>query len=61
VRLACPPSWLEDYPDTTVTLEAARSKRTSFAEITDQEVERIETAVWGIWQESQQEKASENR
>ena len=40
--------------------ELSKGKRTSFAEITDQEVERIETAVWGIWLESQQEKPSEN-
>jgi hypothetical protein len=39
----------------------SKGKRTSFAEITDQEVERIETAVWAIWQENQQEKPAENR
>jgi hypothetical protein len=38
----------------------SKGKRTSFAEITDQEVDRIETAVWGVWQESQQEQPSEN-
>jgi len=38
----------------------SKGKRTSFAEVTDQEVDRIETAVWGVWQESQQEKPSEN-
>ena len=38
----------------------SKGKRTTFAEITDQEVDRIETAVWGVWQESQQEKPSEN-
>lgn len=38
----------------------SKGKRSSFAEATDQEVDRIETAVWGIWQESQQEKPSEN-
>jgi hypothetical protein len=38
----------------------SKGKRTSFAEITDKEVDQIETAVWGIWQQSQQEKPSEN-
>jgi hypothetical protein len=37
----------------------SKGKRTSFAEITDQEVDRIEMAVWGVWQESQQENPSE--
>jgi hypothetical protein len=38
----------------------SNGKRASFAKITDQEVGRIETAVWGVWQESQQEKPAEN-
>ncbi|WP_420237121.1 Fic family protein [Telmatobacter bradus] len=37
----------------------SKGKRTSFAEVTDQEVDQIETAVWGVWQESQQENPSE--
>jgi alpha-D-ribose 1-methylphosphonate 5-triphosphate diphosphatase PhnM len=39
----------------------AKGKRASFAEITDQEVDRIETAVWTVWLESQREQPSENR
>jgi len=38
----------------------SKSKRTSFAEVTDKELDRIETAVWGGWQDSQQEQPSEN-
>ena len=38
----------------------AKGKRASFAEITDQEVDRIEKAVWTIWMESQQEQTSES-
>ena len=30
----------------------AKGKRTSFAEITDQEIDRIEKAVWGVCQEN---------
>lgn len=39
----------------------AKGKRASFAEITDQEVDRIETAVWTVWLESQREQPSESR
>jgi hypothetical protein len=33
----------------------ARGKRVSFSEITDEEIDRIERAVWGAWQESRQD------
>lgn len=32
----------------------SKSKQGSLAEIIDQEVERVETAVWDLWQESHQ-------
>jgi hypothetical protein len=38
----------------------SKGKRASFAEITDQEVDRIEAAVWEVWQEGQQEQLSES-
>jgi Fic family protein len=38
----------------------SQGKRTSFSEITDQEVNRIENAVWGIWLESRQDQPSES-
>jgi len=39
----------------------SKGKRTSFSEITDQEIDRIENAVWGAWQESRQDQSPENR
>jgi Fic family protein len=38
----------------------SKGKRTSFSEITDQEINRIENAVWGIWLESRQDQPSES-
>jgi hypothetical protein len=39
----------------------SKGKRSSFSEITDQEIDRIEKAVSGIWQESRQDQPSEGR
>jgi hypothetical protein len=38
----------------------SKGKRASFSEITDQEIDRIQEAVWGVWQESRQEQPSEH-
>jgi len=38
----------------------SKGKQASFAEITDQEVDRIEAAVWEVWQEGQQNQLSES-
>jgi Fic family protein len=39
----------------------SKVKRASFSEITDQEINRIEKAVWGAWQESRQDQLPEER
>lgn len=39
----------------------SKGKRDSFSEITDLEIGRIEETVWGIWQGSRQDHASEGR
>jgi hypothetical protein len=39
----------------------SKGKRVAFSEITDQEIDRIERAVWGVWQENQQAQLPENR
>jgi hypothetical protein len=41
--------------------ELSKGKRVAFSEITDQEIDRIERAVWGVWQENQQAQLPENR
>jgi len=38
-----------------------KGKRTSFSEITDQEIDQIEKAVRNVWQEGQQDQLSEHR
>jgi hypothetical protein len=38
----------------------SKGKRAAFSEITDQEIDRIEKAVWGAWLESRQDQLSEN-
>jgi hypothetical protein len=39
----------------------SKGKRAAFSEITDQEIDRIEKAVWGAWQESRQDQLPEER
>jgi hypothetical protein len=39
----------------------SKGKRDAFSEITDQEIDLIEKAVWGAWQESRQDQLTQER
>jgi hypothetical protein len=39
----------------------SKGKRDTFSEISNQEIDRIEKAVWGAWQESRQDQPPEER